>query len=317
LSGTLAYLLYAVFAVGGAGVCFALPRAERPTRTAGAVIGLAALALLVVLMTVYASERDDLVFTVLFSAAALAAAGRVITHPRPVYSALYFVLVVLAVACLLVLQQAEFLAVALVIIYAGAILVTYAFVIMLAQQTLDPAGQGQSGAAPYDTRSREPGWAVLAGFVTMAAVAGQINRLPTSGSVQHGGVHFAAAGGMAASVGGHAPGWGATDVSAVTETADPTSGSTAHRAVARGAAGSPITPGIPGDEIDRRGPAGTTRAVGQALMTRYVLTLELAGVLLLVALVGAIALARKHVPSEAASGEEKPPGQIGKEVPPF
>jgi len=314
----LAYLLYAVFAIGGAGVCFALPRAERPARTAGAVIGLAALAMLVVLLTVYASGRDDLVFTVLFSAAALAAAGRVITHPKPVYSALYFVLVVLAVACLLVLQEAEFLAVALVIIYAGAILVTYAFVIMLAQQ---------SGAAPYDTRSREPGWAVLAGFVTMAAVAGQIDRLPTAGSIQHGGMHFAAAGdranegGMAAAVGGHAPGYlqeaGAPQTALVGATSVSAMANGGEAATRDGTARSAVPNGEADPDVGRRGAAGTTRAIGRSLMTRYVLTLELAGVLLLVALVGAIALARKRVLAEAASGAEKPPGQIGREVPPF
>ena len=55
-------------------------------------------------------------------------------HPRPVYSAVYFVLVVLATTGLCVLAAAEFLAAALVIVYGGAIMVTYIFVIMLAQQ---------------------------------------------------------------------------------------------------------------------------------------------------------------------------------------
>jgi NADH-quinone oxidoreductase subunit J len=91
-----------------------------------------------------------------FATVALLAAGRVVTHPVPTYSALYFALVVLSVAVLLVMQRAEFLAVALVIIYAGAILVTYAFVIMLAQQ---------SGAAATDAQAREPMLAILVSFV--------------------------------------------------------------------------------------------------------------------------------------------------------
>ncbi len=73
-------------------------------------------------------------FFVIFSVIAVAAAVRMITHSKPVYSALYFILVVLSSAGLFLLLQAEFMAFALVIVYAGAILVTYVFVLMLAQQ---------------------------------------------------------------------------------------------------------------------------------------------------------------------------------------
>ena len=65
------------------------------------------------------------------AAVALLAAVRVITHQRPVYSALYFLLLMLAVTALLVLMQANFLATMLVLVYGGAILVTYVFVMML------------------------------------------------------------------------------------------------------------------------------------------------------------------------------------------
>jgi len=105
------------------------------------------------------------ILTPMFSALALLASLRVITHPKPVYSAVYFVGVVLAVAGVLVLQEAEFLAIALVIIYAGAILVTYLFVIMLAQQPGSPA---------YDRRAREPFLAVVAGLILTGAIAGQV-----------------------------------------------------------------------------------------------------------------------------------------------
>src|SRR3954468_24233307 len=66
----------------------------------------------------------------IFSAIALFGAIRVITHTKPVYSALYFVLTVFASAGLFLLVQAEFMAAALILIYAGAILITYVFVIM-------------------------------------------------------------------------------------------------------------------------------------------------------------------------------------------
>lgn len=258
MTGTLGLLLYAIFAIGGAGVYFALPRSGRSTRAAGAILGLAAVALLVVFLVAKTVPTPHAGYSYLFSAVALLGAGRVITHPKPVYSALYFVLVVVAVAFLLVLQQAEFLAVALIIVYAGAILVTYAFVIMLAQQ---------SGASPYDTRSREPFFAVLAGFVTMAAVAGQIDELPT----------------------GLAP------------------------------AGPPVRLVVDGatDQADTAQAPGNTMAVGQALLTSYVITLEVAGLLLLVAIIGAITIARKPIPAEEVVQEEKPLGQMGREVLPF
>jgi NADH:ubiquinone oxidoreductase subunit 6 (subunit J) len=99
-------------------------------------------------------------FFIIFAAIAVVAAVRVVTHPRPIYSALYFVLVVLAVTGLCVLATATFLAAALVIVYGGAILVVYLFVIMLAQQ---------GGMAPYDATSREPLAAVTLAFLIAAA----------------------------------------------------------------------------------------------------------------------------------------------------
>ena len=72
---------------------------------------------------------------VLFVFAALLAlysALRVVTSGKVLYAALYLVMLVLAVAVLVLLLAAPFLAAALVLVYAGAILVVYIFVIMLA-----------------------------------------------------------------------------------------------------------------------------------------------------------------------------------------
>ena len=136
----------------------------------GATLSVSAIVGLFVVVGAPGSEdRSDGVYFSLFAAMAILAATRVITHPKPVYSAIYFVAVVIAVAALLVLQEAEFLAVALVIIYAGAILVTYLFVIMLAQQP---------GSPIYDRRTREPFLAVVVGFVLMAMIAGRAGELP-------------------------------------------------------------------------------------------------------------------------------------------
>jgi NADH-quinone oxidoreductase subunit J len=110
----------------------------------------------------------------IFSAIAIVGAVRVVTHPRPVYSALYFVLSVLASAGLFILLWAEFMAAALVIIYAGAILVTYVFVIMLASQssaaTSQSDGDPNAGLAEYDRVSREPVIACAVGFALMGVL---------------------------------------------------------------------------------------------------------------------------------------------------
>ncbi len=107
-------------------------------------------------------------FFVMFALLAVAGAVRLITHRRPVYAALYFVLVVLSSAGLFLLLGAEFMAFALVIVYAGAILITYLFVLMLAQQARE--ADDPSGGAEYDRIPREPAAAVAVGFVMLAVL---------------------------------------------------------------------------------------------------------------------------------------------------
>jgi len=105
-----------------------------------------------------------------FSAIALFASVKVITHTKPVYSALYFVLTVFATAGLFVLMWAEFMAAALVLIYAGAILITYVFVIMLASEATTGAvgAKAESLMTEHDAISRSPLMAAFTGF----AIAG-------------------------------------------------------------------------------------------------------------------------------------------------
>ncbi len=89
-----------------------------------------------------AADRPTLFFYI-FSVIAIASAVRMITHRRPVYAALYFVMVVLSSAALFLLLEAEFMAFAMIIVYAGAILITYLFVLMLAHQAPQP-GEAES-----------------------------------------------------------------------------------------------------------------------------------------------------------------------------
>ena len=256
MSSSAAGLLYLVFILGAVGVYYLLPRTGPSKTLVGAVFGVLAVVALLVLWAIRViSPTPTSGYFYLFATIAILAATRVVTHPKPVHCALYFVLVVVAVAALLVLQLAEFLAVALIIIYAGAIVVTYLFVIMLSQQGRQPM---------YDRRAREPFLAVLAGFVLMAGIAGRAGELPEQAAPSSVQVHQASALGLAASV-----------------------------------------------------PPGNTAAMGAVVMTRYVVALEIAGVLLLVAMVGAIALSRKRVPAESYEPPRRAPGQVGKEVPPY
>ncbi len=108
-------------------------------------------------------------FYYVFSALAIGSAVRVITHRRPVYAALWFVMVVLASAGLFLTLDAEFMAFALVLIYAGAILVTYMFVIMLATQAKS-ADATDVQLPEFERIAREPLAAVAAGFLLLAVL---------------------------------------------------------------------------------------------------------------------------------------------------
>jgi NADH-quinone oxidoreductase subunit J len=66
-----------------------------------------------------------------FSAVLLLAAFRVITARSPVYAALFLVLAFFSAACVWILLHAEFLAIALVLVYVGAVMVLFLFVVMM------------------------------------------------------------------------------------------------------------------------------------------------------------------------------------------
>ena len=168
------FYLFSGLVLGAIGVWYAMPRASRAPRELGAIIAAAGVGL-VLLGLLLSTAREALpnVFFYAFAAISLGSALRVITHPRPVYAALFFVLTVVSGAGLFVLLSAEFLAFALVIIYAGAILITYLFVIMLATQA--PTEADLDKAPVSDTVSRAPTGAVFAGFLLLATMTGLFN----------------------------------------------------------------------------------------------------------------------------------------------
>lgn len=67
----------------------------------------------------------------LFAALAVASSVLMITRKNPVYSAMFLVLTLFSLAAIYVLLNAHFLAALQVVVYAGAILVLFLFVIML------------------------------------------------------------------------------------------------------------------------------------------------------------------------------------------
>ena len=66
-----------------------------------------------------------------FAVILIYAAARVITIRNPVHAALHLVLAFFASAALWMLMEAEFLAIALVLVYVGAVMVLFLFVVMM------------------------------------------------------------------------------------------------------------------------------------------------------------------------------------------
>ena len=81
-------------------------------------------------------------FFYLFSAVLLFASFRVITARNPVYAALYLVLAFAQAAALWILLKAEFLAITLVLVYVGAVMVLFLFVVMMLDINVDSMRQG-------------------------------------------------------------------------------------------------------------------------------------------------------------------------------
>jgi len=167
-------LFYTLCVLGGAGVWLALPRRRLTPQVAGALVAALASGLTLMFMGKNALEHLPNIYFYVFSFIALGAALRVITHPRPVYAALYFILTVVSTGGLFLVLSAEFMAFALIIVYAGAILITYLFVIMLATQA--PEEGEIEVLTEYDTQAREPLAACVVGFLLLAVVTTMVFR---------------------------------------------------------------------------------------------------------------------------------------------
>lgn len=77
-----------------------------------------------------------------FSAVLLFAAFRVITARNPVHAALFLVLAFFQASAVWVLLKAEFLAITLVLVYVGAVMVLFLFVVMMLDINIDSMRKG-------------------------------------------------------------------------------------------------------------------------------------------------------------------------------
>ena len=98
-------------------------------------------------MTFSGLHFQDIVFYAL-AAILLFAALSVITTRNPVYAALYLVLAFFTAAGIWLLLEAEFLAIALVLVYVGAVMVLFLFVVMMLDINLDKLREGFWNALP-------------------------------------------------------------------------------------------------------------------------------------------------------------------------
>ncbi|BEU97545.1 NADH-quinone oxidoreductase subunit J [Acidovorax sp. DW039] len=81
-------------------------------------------------------------FFYLFSVVLLFAAFRVITARNPVHAVLYLILAFSQASAVWLLLKAEFLAIALVLVYLGAVMVLFLFVVMMLDIHIDTVRKG-------------------------------------------------------------------------------------------------------------------------------------------------------------------------------
>ena len=156
----------------------------------------------------------------IFAAFLVFSACMVITVRNPVHAALFLILSFFSSAAIWLILEAEFLAIALVLVYVGAVMVLFLFVVMMLDINVSTLREGFSRFLPVGLLV-----AVLM-LAAMGLIVGSGGLLPEGG---------AGAGGLEAA-------------------------------------------------------AGNTRLLGRALFTEYIYPFEVAGAILLVAIIAAIGL---------------------------
>ncbi len=228
-----------------------LPKASDTiaSRRVGALLGALALAGFAATGRSLGCVGEDAVFLTVAAVAVVSGLATIVTR-SPVYAAIWFAMALAGVSGVLLVLGAQFLGVATIVVYAGAILVMFLFVLMLAQP---------SGMASYDRVSSEPMLAAAAGAVLLGLLTLSIGRLSAA--------EPAACCRMPSRV----------------EAAAAAATGTVPEA-------SPLPAESGGNEVAH---------LGAQLFGRHLFAVEVAGVLLLVALVGAIAVVSRGEATEA------------------
>lgn len=237
---------------GAIGMWLMLPRAAARGRMLGVLLGAVSLGMLAWQVPRLGDWLAGGVFYVLAGVTVTAAVATV-TLRNPVYAAIWFGLSLLGTAGLFLFQGAQFLAVATVLVYAGAILVTCLFVLMSAQP---------EGRAPHDRVS----WEALVSAFSGALLVGILSMTVT---------------GVLADSDGPGP---------------PVALAPADRSVE-----------IPAEE--------PVTLLGSELFGGYLIAVEVAGTLLLAALVGAgVIVGSVRGPRVGPDGDESATDEAGKKA---
>lgn len=148
------------------GLWLSLPRGGARGRKIGLAMVVGSLGLVATQLPLLVGWLDQGLFSALAAVTVLSCVAAVISR-NAVYAAIWFGLALLGTAGLFLLVGAQFLSVATVTVYAGAILVTFLFVIMLAQPR---------GHAFYDRVSWEAFLSATAGAIFVGLLTTVIGR---------------------------------------------------------------------------------------------------------------------------------------------
>ena len=118
---------------GGVGHVADVAARRTKGRGLGALLGVIALGLFRLATVAAVGDWSGEVVFCILAAVTVVSAVCTVTFRSPVYCAIWFALTLLGTAAIFMLQGAQFLGVATIVVYAGAILVTFLFVLMLAQ----------------------------------------------------------------------------------------------------------------------------------------------------------------------------------------
>lgn len=149
--------------LGAAGLALLMPGRRRASRVLGVICFIAAGGFIVSVLPNPGMHLATFLFWLMAGVTVFAAVGTV-TSQSPVYCAIWFALTLLGVGGLMLVGGAQFLGVATVAVYAGAIVVTFLFVLMLAQ----PEGHAYYDRVSWGTVACFLG--CLAGMAMMGAI---------------------------------------------------------------------------------------------------------------------------------------------------